>query len=125
VVAVLGLFPEMNAGTMKMKFMSDLPNRDVDFFAEALQKPSGERGAYLERACAGESALRHRVDALLQAHKRVRVSTSALVSACAASMGRLYLEHSSFKGPKKHAICGLDPFRRPSHCCGDQAPWRA
>ncbi|HTA29332.1 MAG TPA: serine/threonine-protein kinase, partial [Candidatus Cybelea sp.] len=49
--------------------MNDLPNRDVDVFIEALQKPPAERAAYLEQACAGDSGLRHRVDVLLHAHE--------------------------------------------------------
>jgi eukaryotic-like serine/threonine-protein kinase len=50
--------------------MKDLPNRDVDVFTEALQQLPGKRTAYLEKACAGDSALRRRVDLLLQAHQR-------------------------------------------------------
>ena len=50
--------------------MNYLPARDVDVFTEALEKPPGERAAYLEKACAGDGALRHRVDILLRAHER-------------------------------------------------------
>jgi len=39
-------------------------------FAEALEKTApSDRAAYLDRACAGDAALRQRVDALLAAHK--------------------------------------------------------
>jgi eukaryotic-like serine/threonine-protein kinase len=37
-------------------------------FHQALQKPSGERAAFLEQACADDLALRRRVEALLLAH---------------------------------------------------------
>src|SRR5580658_10010475 len=50
--------------------MNDSPNRDVDIFTEALQKSPGERAAFLDRACAGDNALRRRVEALLEAHEQ-------------------------------------------------------
>ncbi len=50
--------------------MNDLPHRDVDVFSEALQKPPGERAAFLAQACAGDASFRARVDVLLQAHER-------------------------------------------------------
>ncbi|HTA28903.1 MAG TPA: serine/threonine-protein kinase [Candidatus Cybelea sp.] len=49
--------------------MNDSPNRDVEVFTEALQKPPRERAAFLERACAGDTSLRQRVEILLQAHE--------------------------------------------------------
>src|SRR5258706_2001300 len=48
--------------------MNDSPDRDVVVFAEALQLPSGERSAYLKRACGGDEELRERVERLLKAH---------------------------------------------------------
>src|SRR5258708_2596744 len=51
--------------------MSDIPDRDVACFTEALSLSANERAAYLERVCGGDVALRHRVEALLQAHDRV------------------------------------------------------
>src|SRR5688500_7436870 len=37
-------------------------------FHEAQAKPAAERAAYLDQACAGDAALRERVEALLRAH---------------------------------------------------------
>src|SRR5262249_19731200 len=37
-------------------------------FHRALEKPPGERAAFLDRACAGDAALRQRVEVLLRAH---------------------------------------------------------
>src|SRR5262245_24469085 len=49
--------------------MSPDPRRVESVFAAALQKPSAqERAAYLDDACAGDPALRQRVEALLRAH---------------------------------------------------------
>src|SRR5215468_711919 len=39
-----------------------------DLFLAALERPPGERPAYLEAACGGDPALRGRVAALLRAH---------------------------------------------------------
>jgi len=44
-------------------------NRLESLFAEAVRQPSTEaRAAYLEQACAGDAALRRRVEGLLEAH---------------------------------------------------------
>jgi serine/threonine protein kinase/WD40 repeat protein len=37
-------------------------------FHRALERPAGERAAFLDQACAGDAALRRRVEALLRAH---------------------------------------------------------
>src|SRR6266545_367970 len=37
-------------------------------FHQALEKPAGERAAFLDEACAGDAALRRRVEVLLEAH---------------------------------------------------------
>ena len=37
-------------------------------FAAALQRPPAERTAYLDKACAGDTALRERIEGLLRAH---------------------------------------------------------
>ena len=47
------------------------PGREVVVFTEALEIPVKERAAFLERVCAGDEALRHKVEALLRAHDRV------------------------------------------------------
>ena len=49
--------------------MSDFSDRDVIAFTEALQLPPGDRAAYLDRECAGDVALRRRVENLLRAHE--------------------------------------------------------
>ena len=51
--------------------MKDEPSRDVAVFTEALKLPVQERGAFLERECAGDDNLRHKVEALLRAHDRL------------------------------------------------------
>src|SRR5262245_12312798 len=46
------------------------PNRIEAVFSAALDKTSAaERAAYLDEACAGQPALRARIEALLQAHQ--------------------------------------------------------
>jgi hypothetical protein len=47
------------------------PGREVVVFTEALKVPVQERAAFLERACAGNENLRHKVEVLLVAHDRV------------------------------------------------------
>ncbi|HEV3443819.1 MAG TPA: serine/threonine-protein kinase, partial [Gemmataceae bacterium] len=49
--------------------MSDQPNDAKGIFLAAVEKPTpDERAAFLDAACAGDAALRLRVEALLQAH---------------------------------------------------------
>jgi eukaryotic-like serine/threonine-protein kinase len=47
--------------------MSDPMDREVAVFSAARRLPAGERAAYLDEACAGDAALRQRVDELLWA----------------------------------------------------------
>ena len=42
---------------------------DETLFHLALEKPAAERPAFLKRACAGDDALRQRVEALLRSHE--------------------------------------------------------
>ena len=42
------------------------PDRLNGILDQALDLPPSERAAYLDRACAGDPALRHRIDALLR-----------------------------------------------------------
>ncbi len=42
---------------------------DETLFHHALEKPVAERSAFLELACAGDIALRHRIEALLRSHE--------------------------------------------------------
>jgi eukaryotic-like serine/threonine-protein kinase len=50
--------------------MSKPDQRDEAVFAAALPLPSEQRAAYLDKACAGDPALRRRVESLLGAHER-------------------------------------------------------
>ncbi|HEY3913491.1 MAG TPA: protein kinase [Verrucomicrobiae bacterium] len=46
--------------------MNEAPSPEVAVFAAAVELPAEQRGAYLDQACAGDSALRGRVEALLR-----------------------------------------------------------
>src|SRR6266702_17495 len=48
--------------------MNDPPDPEVAILNAAVELPAAERGAYLDQACAGDAALRERVEGLLQAH---------------------------------------------------------
>ncbi len=45
------------------------PDRVAEIFAEALERPAGERGAFLDSRCAGSPMLRAEIDSLLAAHE--------------------------------------------------------
>src|ERR1039457_4034987 len=47
--------------------MTTPPDRELAVFSAARQMPARERAAYLDEACAGDPALRQRIDELLQA----------------------------------------------------------
>src|SRR5580658_787993 len=47
--------------------MNDPPDREMDIFSAARRLPALERASYLDEACAGDAALRQRVEELLQA----------------------------------------------------------
>jgi serine/threonine protein kinase len=51
--------------------MNNPPDREVTVFNAALQLPAGQRAAYLDAACAGENALRLKIEALLRVHDEV------------------------------------------------------
>jgi hypothetical protein len=40
--------------------------RDFELFTEAVKLPARERVAFLDRVCAGDEALRHKIEALLK-----------------------------------------------------------
>jgi hypothetical protein len=46
-------------------------DRELVVFTEALKVPVQARAAFLERVCAGDENLRHKVEALLRAHDRL------------------------------------------------------
>ena len=48
--------------------MPEQPNREVAVLNAALELPPSDRTAYLDGACAGDAALRKRVESLLRAH---------------------------------------------------------
>jgi hypothetical protein len=54
--------------------MSADSGQDVPIFTEALKHPVAERGAFLDRACAGDAELRRKVEALLRAYERLGFS---------------------------------------------------
>jgi serine/threonine protein kinase len=43
---------------------------EEELFAAALDKPAAERAAFLDQACAGDAALRDRIEALLRSHEQ-------------------------------------------------------
>src|SRR5580693_3834778 len=47
--------------------MTNPPDREVAVFSTALRLPAGDRATFLDEACAGDAALRQRVEDLLQA----------------------------------------------------------
>src|ERR1039458_630515 len=47
--------------------MTNPPDRELAVFSDARKLPAQERAAFLDKACAGDAALRHRVEELLQA----------------------------------------------------------
>ncbi len=47
------------------------PDRELVVFTEALKVPIQERAVFLERVCAGDENLRHKVEALLRAKDRL------------------------------------------------------
>jgi hypothetical protein len=51
--------------------MKGEPCREVAVFTEALKFSVQERAAFLERECAGDENLRHKMEALLRAHARL------------------------------------------------------
>ncbi len=50
--------------------MTESSNWEVAVLNAALELPTAERAAYLDGVCAGDPALRQRVEALLEAHEQ-------------------------------------------------------
>jgi|SRR6516225_12274718 hypothetical protein len=50
--------------------MNDDGDREVAIFTEAVEMPTHERAAFLERACSGNKELHHKLEALLSANDR-------------------------------------------------------
>jgi eukaryotic-like serine/threonine-protein kinase len=53
--------------------MTNPPDREAAVFGAALRLPSGERAAYLDEACSGDSGLRQRIEELLRASEEAGV----------------------------------------------------
>ena len=76
--------------------------REIEIFIAALELPSGQRAAYLGEACAGDAALRRRVEQLLAASEAVGA----------------FLESPAAVPPKPGATIRLDPT--PTEKAGDK-----
>src|SRR5437899_6190722 len=60
----------MVAKRNRKRFMTPNSGRAIELFTEAIQLPVNERAALLERACAGDEALRQKIEALLKSNDR-------------------------------------------------------
>src|SRR6185295_12206957 len=63
-----------------------LPPNEEELFSHAAELPAVERAAYLDRVCAGNPALRARVEALLRASEAARSFMEAPPTAALADM---------------------------------------
>ncbi len=77
---------------------------EIEVFNIALELPPAERAAYLDKACAGDAALRQRVEALLQASEE----------SCACLEGSV----ASSSGPGGTARPALNPTEKPGDRIG-------
>ena len=50
--------------------MTGKSGRDIELFTEAVQLPIEERAAFLDRVCADDQDLRHKIEALLKSNDR-------------------------------------------------------
>src|SRR5262245_43068659 len=57
-------------------------------YHEALERPIGERAAYLSQACAGDEDLRRQVEALLVAHEQAKEFLAAPDPSLVQSLSR-------------------------------------
>ena len=69
------------------------PQRIQAVFIDAVQKSGSERDEFLNRQCAGDSELRHRVEALINAHEQ---SGSFLDSPLRISLATVRQSHRHF-----------------------------
>jgi serine/threonine protein kinase len=67
VVVLRGPISRLDYGRRQPGTADAIMNEEV-FFNSALEKPPGERAAYLDQVCAGRAALRERLEILLRAH---------------------------------------------------------
>lgn len=68
--------------------MNSAVENEETIFLAALEQPTAERAAYLERACAGNNALRARVDHLLNLHLQSDGPLDAVPPDCSPSLFR-------------------------------------
>ncbi|HEX9785504.1 MAG TPA: hypothetical protein VGA56_22565 [Opitutaceae bacterium] len=61
---------------------------EESILVEVLEQPAADRGAFLDRACGGDAALRQRVDALLQGYEGPGAGLEASPFAGAADVAR-------------------------------------
>src|SRR5688572_22445757 len=64
------MWRRFRASILSQHSMDDIPQPEVVIFTEALQRPLAGRAAFLDDACAGDVALRSRVEALLRVHEK-------------------------------------------------------
>src|SRR6188472_4234809 len=79
--------------------MTESADREVSIFGEALASPPSGRSAYLDGACAEDSALRQRVEALLAAHEKADTLYEDLEREAQPSQARGIEKPGSWIGP--------------------------
>jgi serine/threonine protein kinase len=84
--------------------MPQPPEHEIEVFNIALELPAGERAAYLDRECAGDDALRQRVEELLKANE----------VSCACLEGSAAVPH----GPGGTVRSSLVPVEKPGDRIG-------
>src|ERR1039457_19020 len=79
--------------------MTEPPDREVAVFNAARRLPVGERVAYLDKACAGDAALRQRVEELLQASEQAGAFLESPAAVPLGPGGTIRLELSPTEKP--------------------------
>jgi eukaryotic-like serine/threonine-protein kinase len=82
--------------------MSDVPDPEVTIFNAARRLPPSQRAAYLDEACAGDAALRHRLHGLLQISEEAGafLANPAAVPPGPAGTNRLPVFHAEKLGDR-------------------------
>src|ERR1035437_1520353 len=71
--------------------MNNASDREVAVFNAVLQLPAGQRAACLDRECAGDVALRQKIEALLRVHDEVGTFLESPTQGAGLSMMKLGL----------------------------------